>query len=308
MNFNHFPVLAQEVKQTILCKLLPKLHDFNQLENFEFNKVVFVDCTLGLGGHSSIIINHLPLDINIYLVDKDIESIEIAKNNIKRIQDFEKRKIQFINDSFSSFLEKIINDYKFFIVLADLGISYYQIKCQEGFSFDKDSFLDMRYDKKQDLTAYFVLNNYSKEKLLEIFLPVLNNFNVAKRVVKGILLYRQKKRIQTTYDLNKSISKVISAKFLKDILQKVYLSLRIYVNEELKDLEKMLNLFKNLPKNYLLLIITYHSLEGKIVKKFIKLSNRDVNLKKIKPSKEEISVNKPSRSAILWVIDKFYEV
>lgn len=293
---HHFPVLKKEIVKMVKEK------------SSDEGKVVFIDCTLGLGGHSAAIIPVLFGKLSrVFLIDKDRESLEIAANFLKQNISFGDRiKVNFVNTSFGQFFENFPNvgEDEFLIVLADLGISYYQLKYGVGFGFTKESFLDMRYDKEGDITAFDVINYFDYEQLVDIFFRVFENIGFAKKLASVIVEERKRKEIRTTFDLNKTVSKYVSAKILKDTLQKLYLSLRIYVNRELEELEKLLNFFKKVPNRFLLLIISYHSLEGKIIKKFYKELATSVKVKKIKPSKEEILANKPSRSAILWVIEK----
>ncbi|MCX7758065.1 MAG: 16S rRNA (cytosine(1402)-N(4))-methyltransferase RsmH [bacterium] len=285
----HFPVLSREIVEVIR----------NELKSWD--EIVFVDCTLGLGGHSSEIIPCLSKNSSIFLLDKDKESIAIALKRIASLLE-NRENIKVLNVSFSEFFENLELNGKMLIVLADLGISYYQIKNQPGFSFNRDTFLDMRYDKSQPITAFDVINTFSFDELYDIFYRVFENKRLVYKIVSVIVVDRKRSEIRTTYDLNKSISKVVSSKFLKDTLQKIYLALRIFVNRELEELTDLLNFFKNYKRSFLLLIISYHSLEGKVIKDFIKSSG--LTFKKIRPSKVEISRNKPSRSAILWVIKK----
>lgn len=297
----HFPVLLNEIKEIVE----------NTLKKGIFNKVVFIDCTLGLGGHTLNIIPLLPFNSYVYLIDKDSESINIAKTRIeKNIPNFDKRNINFLNTSFLQFFASNCLDTEIFecsenlaIILMDLGLSYYQIKNQQGFSFNQDSFLDMRYDKSSVFTAYQIINTFSQENLYNVFNQIFENKKIVKKIVEIILKERTKKEIKSTFDLNKIVSKVISSKYLKDVLQKVYLALRIAVNNELEELKDTLGIIYKLKTRKLLLIITYHSLEGKVVKEFIKkLGKNGISFEKIKPSKEEVKINKPSRSAILWLI------
>lgn len=283
---SHFPVLGNEVIEIVskYCQ--------------SFNKIVFVDCTLGLGGHASSIIPLLQ-NSEIFLIDRDIKSIEIASKRLAAM--VQMSNVRLMNISFSKFFEdffKIVDfSYDFLIVFADLGISYYQIK-QPGFSYSREGALDMRYDHNLSLTAGDIVNNFEYDQIYQILLPVFENFRLTRRLSNAI--YQNRGKINKTTDLNKVVSKVVSSKILKDVLQKLYLALRIFVNDELGELQKLLNFFQNYNRDFLLMIITYHSLEGKLVKSFIK--NNSFYFEKIKPTKEEIKNNKPSRSAILWVI------
>ncbi len=290
------------------------------IENFNY-----IDCTLGLGNHFNNIYKNFNQYINkSILIDKDINSINLTINFLKEekmindnnfliiTQDKKKLpensslnyKFYFINENFKNLIDYsfLIKEEEISIIIADLGISMYQIKNELGFSFNKDTILDMRYDKSQEITAKYILNKYSEQNLLKVFSKVLN-YKDTKKIVNEIIRYRQKKEIETTQELNKIITKIFSAKFLKDYLQKIYLSLRIETNDELKDLKELLENIIKVKNKYLFFIISYHSLEGRIIKSFLKTNG--LKYKKEKPSKEEVKINKPSRSALLWIFTNF---
>jgi 16S rRNA (cytosine1402-N4)-methyltransferase len=304
----HYPVMISNIA-TILN------NSTNIIEKF-----VYIDCTLGLGNHFINIYRNFKQYItkNI-LVDKDINSInltiallkqkEVINNdytiinlNTKKenIKENNKNKFYFINDNFKNLInyKELFNKEDTLVILVDLGVSMYQIKNESGFSFNSDTLLDMRYDKSQILTAYNVLNKYNQEELSNVFNKILS-YKDTKRLIQAIIRYRQKQEIKTTQDLNKIISKVFSFKYLKDYLQKIYLALRIEVNNELNDLNLFLENLLKINNNFIVFIISYHSLEGKIIKNFLKSNN--FKYIKEKPTKEEIKINKPSRSALLWV-------
>ncbi len=290
------------------------------IENFNY-----IDCTLGLGNHFNNIYKNFNQYINkSILIDKDINSINLTINFLKEekmindnnfliITQNKKKlpeninlnyKFYFINENFKNLIDYsfLIKEEEISIIIADLGISMYQIKNELGFSFNKDTILDMRYDKSQEITAKYILNKYAEQNLLEVFSKVLNHKDT-KKIVKEIVRYRQKKEIETTQELNKIIAKIFRVKFLKDYLQKIYLSLRIETNDELKDLKEFLENTIKIKNKYLFFIISYHSLEGKIIKSFLKTNG--LKYKKEKPSKEEVKINKPSRSALLWIFTNF---
>ncbi|MGC8734845.1 MAG: 16S rRNA (cytosine(1402)-N(4))-methyltransferase, partial [bacterium] len=300
----------------------------NLIESKIIDEFIYIDCTLGLGNHFL----YLYKSFNKYikkniLIDKDITTInltidflkqeeiinnnfEIINNNVINTQEIKIENIKniknsefiFINDNFKNFIDyhrKLINTEDNLIILADLGISMYQIKNEEGFSFNNNTLLDMRYNKSQELKAKDIINKYNKQELINIFNLVLN-YKDSEKLANSIIKYREKQEIQTTQDLNKIVSKIFSAKFLKDYLQKIYLALRIKINNELEDLEIFLENLLKIKNNFVCFIISYHSLEGKIIKKFLKINN--LKYKKEKPLKEEIKINKPSRSALLWII------
>jgi 16S rRNA (cytosine1402-N4)-methyltransferase len=308
----HYPVMISNIT-TIL----------NNLTNI-IEKFVYIDCTLGLGNHFINIYNNFKQYItkNI-LVDKDINSINLTiallkqkevisndyiiinlNNKKENIKENNKNKFYFINDNFKNLInyKELFNKEDTLVILADLGVSMYQIKNDSGFSFNSDTLLDMRYNKSQILTAYNVLNKYNQEELSNVFNKILS-YKDTKRLIQAIIRYRQKQEIKTTQDLNKIISKVFSFKYLKDYLQKIYLALRIEVNNELDDLKLFLEKLLKINNNFIAFIISYHSLEGKIIKSFLKSNN--FKYIKEKPLKEEIKINKPSRSSLLWIFANF---
>jgi 16S rRNA (cytosine1402-N4)-methyltransferase len=308
----HYPVMISNITKIL-----------NNLTNI-IEKFVYIDCTLGLGNHFiNIYTNFKQYITKNILVDKDINSInltiallkqkEVISNdyiiinlNTKKenIKENNKNKFYFINDNFKNLInyKELFNKEDTLVILADLGVSMYQIKNESGFSFNSDTLLDMRYNKSQILTAYNVLNKYNQEELSNVFNKILS-YKDTKRLIQAIIKYRQKQEIKTTQDLNKIISKVFSFKYLKDYLQKIYLALRIEVNNELNDLKLFLENLLKINNNFIVFIISYHSLEGKIIKNFLKSNN--FKYIKEKPTKEEIKINKPSRSALLWIFANF---
>jgi len=308
----HYPVMISNIT-TIL----------NNLTNI-IEKFVYIDCTLGLGNHFiNIYTNFKQYIVKNILLDKDINSInltisllkqkEVINNNYiiinlntkkENIKENNKNKFYFINDNFKNLInyKELYNKEYTLVILVDLGVSMYQIKNESGFSFNTDTSLDMRYNKSQILSACNVLNKYNQEELSNVFNKILS-YKDTKRLIQAIIRYRQKQEIKTTQDLNKIISKVFSFKYLKDYLQKIYLALRIEVNNELNDLKLFLENLLKINNNFIVFIISYHSLEGKIIKNFLKSNN--FKYFKEKPVKEEIKINKPSRSALLWIFANF---
>jgi len=309
----HYPVMIYNIT-TILNNLINTI-----------GKFIYIDCTLGLGNHFiNTYKNFKQYITKTILIDKDIDSINLTidllkqkeiinndyiiinKNIINKntkkenTKENNKNKFYFINDNFKNLInyKELFNEKDTLVILVDLGISMYQIKNKLGFSFNSDTLLDMRYDKSQILTAQDVLNKYNQEELTNIFNKILT-YKDTKRLIQAIIRQRQKQEIKTTQDLNKIISKVFSLKYLKDYLQKIYLALRIETNNELDDLKLFLENLLKINNNFIVFIISYHSLEGKIIKNFLKLNN--FKYIKEKPIKEEIKINKPSRSALLWI-------
>lgn len=295
----HFPVLLEEV-----------------IENLKINKNgIYVDLTLGRAGHSSEILKKLDKG-HLYAFDKDFDAIKESEKKLSRISN----NFTLIHSDFQN-LESELKKYnikKIDGILVDLGVSSPQLdEAERGFSYNKDARLDMRMNRNQTLDAHYIVNHYSEEELISL---LKNNADVMlpQRVAKGIILNRP---INTTLELVEIIKKSLPAKIvrMKNPAKAVFQAIRIAVNNELDSLNILLNQAINfLNKNGRLLIITFHSIEDRIVKKFFKSlleqDNIDPKLpimvektwksKSFLPSKEELNLNKRSRSAKLRVLTK----
>ncbi|MCM8803644.1 MAG: 16S rRNA (cytosine(1402)-N(4))-methyltransferase RsmH [Candidatus Omnitrophica bacterium] len=284
MNEEHFPVLKDEVLKWINLK-----------ENG-----IYVDCTTGTGGHSKYLLSS---GKNIFLIciDKDEKMIEIARENLKYFRNFKLIKGGFEN------LEEILKkeDIKEIDgLLFDLGFSKLHIKDGErGFSFQIDGYLDMRYDRNSNLKAYDILNSWHRNDLIYIF----KNYGEIKnceKIVDKIIERRKKKKFETTKEFADFISDNFRERKKIHPATRFFLALRIAVNDELnclkKGLEKSLNFIK---KEGRILVISFNSLEDRIVKKFFKEREeiRVLTKKPITPTIEEIKENPLSRSAKLRV-------
>lgn len=310
MEFKHIPILLDDVIENLNIK----------------DHGIYIDGTLGGAGHSREILKRLNGGILIG-IDKDLEALEISK---KRLEEFnnkkegsERTKLIFVNEDFKN-IPNILKDLKIDKVdgiLLDLGVSSYQIDNPErGFSYMLDAPLDMRMNKKQNLDAKYIVNNYTKEDLIKIF----KNYGEEKKaniIAQRIEEKRQEKEINTTYELVDIIDSVKG--FNKKgghNAKKVFQALRIEVNGELKNLsDKLREMSEFLNTDGRFLIITFHSLEDKIVKNVFeellgkcvcppdfpvcvcgkKSYGRLIKGKKIIPSEEEMGYNKRARSAIL---------
>ena len=237
-----------------------------------------------------------------------------AKKNFKKFN-LEKRVI-FVNDNFSN-LEKIIKENKFFDfegILFDLGISRWHFKkSKRGFSFQKNEILDLRINpKKQKLKAIEILNLWSKSEIEKI-LKEFGEIKKAREIAEEIVLQRKIKPIITTFDLIKVLEKF--SKFLKRKNQrihfatKVFMALRIAINQEIENLEKGLTeAFKVLKPSKKLIVISFHSLEDRVVKNFFKKLKQKklakiLTKKPIVPDLKEIQKNPSARSAKLRAIE-----
>ena len=275
----------------------------------DIKKGYFVDCTLGFGGHSEAILERYP-HIKLIGIDQDSEAMEFAK---KRLAKYANR-VEFINKRASEALSEL-KGLDISGILADIGVSSYQLdNADRGFTFDSDA-LDMRMNKNQSFSAKDVVNFYSREDLERIFKDYAE-----ERRYKKIADFIIKNRPIVS---NKELSEVLLKAGLKNKkdLAPVFQAIRIEVNDELKELEKILDRSEEVAKEGTILgIITFHSLEDRIVKNRFKEwakkcicppeamrcecggnNQKGIILTKkpITASKEEIKLNPRSRSAKL---------
>jgi len=270
---------------------------------------IYVDATCGLGGHSSAILRELNRTGLLIGIDRDIESLEIAKNILKNYGD----NFLLFNTTYDRIPEVLenLNIAKVDGILFDLGFSSYHIeKSKRGFSFQRpEEPLDMRFSKDDSLTAEYILNNFSEEELAEIFYKYgeePNAFKIARKIVE----IRKVKPLKYVGDLLEVIGKS-TQNYKRHPATRIFQALRIAVNKELDLLERALEITPNIlnPQGRIV-VITYHSLEDRIVKNFLK-NNRDkfeiITKKPVVPSKEEIENNKRARSAKLRVGERRVE-
>ena len=272
---------------------------------------VYVDVTFGGGGHSREILSRLSEKGRLFSFDQDSDALNNA---------IEDSRFTLINQNFR-FLENSLLMYgvaQVDGVLGDLGVSSYQFdKAERGFSIRSDAPLDMRMNKMQDIDAYKVVNEYDEEALADIFY-YYGELREARKLAREIVNKRKSADIKTTEDLKKVFSYVHANKSNKFFAQ-VFQAIRIEVNQELDALKEMLVQSSNvLKKDGRLVIISYHSLEDRLVKKFLKNGmfegepERDVygNYQKvfelpyrkaIVPTEEEIEDNSRARSAKMRV-------
>ena len=284
---------------------------------------VYVDCTLGLGGHSLEIAKKLTSG-KLICFDKDVEAMAFAKTVLKD----HLNKITFINDNFANIKENLINlgINKVDGILADLGVSSYQLDNKDrGFSYRFNSKLDMRMNINQDLSAYEVVNSYTEKELQQILFNYGEEKN-AIQIVRKILKQREIKPIETTFELRDIIVSSYPPKFQNKpaLCNKVFQAIRIEVNGELSDLKCLDDFIELLNKDGRLCIITFHPLEDRIVKNCFKLHSTDcvcpsnfpvcvcnhksdtvlISRKPIIPSDNELLSNSRSASAKLRIVQK----
>ena len=282
---------------------------------------VYVDATLGRCGHTQGILNHLDSLGRVIGFDQDIDAIKYAEIN------FSDPRLELIHSNFSNLndeLNKINLIGKVDGVLMDLGISSPQIdNADRGFSFNKDGLLDMRMDQSQRLTATEWLKKTSEKEIAD----TLYQYGEEKRsriIASTIKEYQKNSEIKTTLELANLISTVVKPGKNKHPATRSFQAIRIAINDELIMLSEALNqTIDALDKGGRLAVISFHSIEDRIVKQFIQKHSRPKqipkglpimmndtqpcllkDLGKVKPSNEEIKINRRSRSAILRIAEK----
>lgn len=284
---------------------------------------IYVDGTAGGGGHSSEILKHLTTG-KLVMIDQDPDAINFLK---EKFIDYDN--VFIIKNNFSNIDTVLggLNIDKVDGILLDIGVSSYQLDTpQRGFSYHYEAPLDMRMSKT-GLSAYDVVNNFSCEELTKIFFTY-GEEKYSKAIAKAIALRRVEKGIMTTLDLAEIIKSAVPFKVRRENkhpARRVFQALRIFVNSELDVLSDALDkAFNLLNKNGRLAVITFHSLEDRIVKKRMlewckgcicppefpvcvcnnKPKAKLLNKKAIEPSLKELNENKRSRSAKLRVCIK----
>ena len=285
---------------------------------------IIVDATLGYGGHSSNILKRIKKG-RLFAFDQDSEAISYSTNLLNEIG----TNFTIIKSNFVNLKEELNkrNIYKVDGFLFDLGVSSPQLDQDDrGFSYHKDAKLDMRMDRTSNFSAYDVVNNYDINELSDIF-KKYGESKFARNIAKKICEARKEKNIETTLELVEIIKSAVPMKFRinKHPARQIFQAIRIEVNHELDVITPALNdALEMLNVGGRLAVITFHSLEDKIVKKIFndktKIDDRVkglpdipakylpdyklVNTKVILPSEEEININKRSRSAKLRVIER----
>lgn len=275
----------------------------------------YIDVTFGGGGHSREILRRLGSNGHLYSFDQD----EDAQRNI-----IDDERFTFVYSNFR-YLKNFMHYHEVEAVdgvLADLGVSFHHFDDEErGFSFRFDAPLDMRMNKQARLTAAEILATYSEERLAQLF-SLYGELRSARRIAAAIVAARSKGGVKTTGELLELVSPFINRKQEKKELAQLFQALRIEVNSEMDSLRAMLRqAVEMLKPGGRLVVITYHSLEDRIVKNFIKTGNVEgvvekdffgrvktplcaVNNKVIVPSDEEVERNPRSRSAKLRIAEK----
>lgn len=312
MSNNHIPVMLKEI-----------LEAFNELKIS-----CFVDCTLGAAGHSLAMLQNHP-EIETFIgIDQDPLALEIAKKKLKKWQ----KKLILIQGNFSN-LEEYLAKHKIEKVegiLFDFGVSSMQFDTSErGFSFQAEGPLDMRMDPESELTAYEIVNEWSEEELGKIFRKY-GEEKSWRRAARGIVFARQEKAIKTTKELAEILLAALPKKKKGKInpLTLIFQALRIAVNKELENIEKVLDqAIRTLNPGGRIAAISFHSLEDRLVKRAFKYAATDIvdttsigqvfltkeptvriiTRKPLVASLDEVEQNPRSRSAKLRVVEKLGE-
>lgn len=282
--FHHVPVLAE---QTIAGLEI-------------ISDGVYLDCTVGGGGHSSLILRSAE---KVHLVAIDRDEMAIAAAN-EKLQDFQSQ-VTFWRGNFCEYKPSI--DLHFDGILADLGVSSTQFDVAErGFSFRESGDLDMRMDNRQTLTAAEIINHYKEVELADIFFK-LGEERLSRRIARQIV---EKRPFKTTLELANAISACVPASYRHGRIHpatRTFQALRIAVNRELESLEKWLAVAPNwLKTGGKIAVITFHSLEDRIVKHTFREDDRlqVITKKVIIASDEEIRANPRARSAKLRIAQR----
>ena len=301
-DFKHYTVMLNEAVDALECQ----------------DGKIYVDCTLGGGGHSELILKKISPNGRLISFDIDDEAIAHASERLKDYKNLTIVKSSYTN--IKSELKKLGIEKITGGVILDLGASYHQLtKAERGFSFSKDAPLDMRFNMNADFSAYDVVNTYKEDDLVRIF-SEYGEERFSKRIAKKIVEVRAKKKIETTGELAELIvSATPKVKSAIHPATRVFQAIRIEVNNELKNVNFVLHdILDLLDVGGIISVISFHSLEDRIVKRILKFESQKcrcnemickcppprielVNKKPIVASEEEIKENPPSRSAKLRV-------
>jgi 16S rRNA (cytosine1402-N4)-methyltransferase len=284
VDMQHVPVLAAEVIAGLDLK----------------PGAIIIDGTLGLGGHTALILERTAPDGKVIGIDRDARNLELAREQLAKYGG----RVRYVHSSFSAMNTLGVEADG---VLLDLGFSSVHVDAPErGFSFQNDGPLDMRYDTQGELTAEDIVNGWSKDDLATI-LRRFGEEPAAHRIAKAIFDARREQRITTTLQLAEIISAIVPRRGKAHPATKTFQALRLVVNDELGEVEKGLQAAQEVLKpGGILAVITFHSLEDRLVKHWLKEHPEFESLSKkpIAPGRAEVLSNPRSRSAKLRLAKK----
>ena len=308
-DFKHYTVMKNEAVDALDCK----------------DGLIYIDATLGGGGHSELILKRIQPLGQLISFDVDDDAINAAT---ERLKDY--NNLTIVKESYAN-IKKVLQDLQIEKVtggiLFDLGASYHQLtKAERGFSFSKNAPLDMRFNKDASFSAFDVVNRYSEADLVRIF-SEYGEERFSKRIAKKIIEQRRLKSIETTEELANLITNCTPhVKSTIHPATRVFQAIRIEVNKELINVKKTLeDILDLLDKGAIISVISFHSLEDRIVKNFFKYHAQKCRCEKhqmicncpppklevltkkpLLASVEEVRQNPPSRSAKLRIAKKLY--
>lgn len=287
MEIVHVPVMQEEVLEALKIK----------------GNGIYIDATVGLGGHSENILKH-GKGCTLVGIDRDDKALEIAEERLKEFEN-----VHLVRDSFSN-VKSIVEDLgyeKVNGILLDIGVSTLHLKSEgRGFSFLSDDLLDMRMDQRQDLTAEKVVNRYPEKDLADVIWRH-GEERFSRRIAKAIKYVRHKKPIKTCNELAGIIEKAVRKRGRIHPATRTFQALRIEVNKELDELSAVIEAGADILEGEgRFCVISYHSLEDRIVKNaFKKLAKEGlfsiITKKPLVPGRDEQKINPSSRSAKLRV-------
>ncbi len=294
----HIPVLSHEAVDLLI--------------NPNLRNRIFVDGTLGAGGYTNLICKLTESTDKIVAIDKDLNAIDFAEKQLEFCSD----RLTIIEGNFGDAAKLLagIGVSSISGIVLDLGLSSFQLEHEEGFSYMRDTPLDMRASKSDKLTAEDVINDYDAKSLEKLF-EEYGDIGKARRLVAAITASRRKKRITMTFELAEVIEDEykIGRKSRMDFLSKIFQALRIEVNNEMQNLRSVLETALRLTETGgRIVVVSYHSLEDRIVKNFFRdhyykkrIDNEEgkflniLTKKPVMPGLQEIKINRRSRSAKL---------
>ena len=306
LNAFHVPVLAKESTKVLM----------------NASKGLYLDTTAGFGGHMQLILESLGNRGHLIAADRDQDSIAYLKSQ------FSDPRLTIIKTNFKGLrqeIDQLDHSFAFDGIIADLGVSSHQLDSKDrGFSFKKDAELDMRMDQSTGISAKNWINTAAEDEISDVIWKY-GEESYSRKIAKAIIEQRSIRPISSTLefaDLIYQLKKYSKKKDKKHPATKTFQAIRIHINDELEELRSLLDFsLECLKPGGRIVIISFHSLEDRIVKRFFRDNSRidpnlsklpniedtsrlKVILKKIKPSDEEIKVNPRARSAILRAAEK----